>query len=88
MSNYCLPNLTYKGDKISVYAASTASTWIWAPALFVSSATAYYYGLIGLLTFLIPNIMCLIIFGCVSSYIINNKLADVSFLQLIQRASE
>lgn len=88
MSNYCLPNLTYKGDKISVYAASTASTWIWAPALFVSSATAYYYGLIGLLAFLIPNILCLIIFGYVSSYIVNNQYANVSFLQLIQRASE
>lgn len=83
-----LSDLVYKGDKVSVYAASTASTWIWAPALFVSSATAYYYGLIGLLAFLIPNILCLIIFGYVSSYIVNNQYANVSFLQLIQRASE
>lgn len=41
----------------------TASTWIWAPALFVSSSVAYYYGLAGLAIFLIPNILCLILFG-------------------------
>ena len=80
-------NLIYQGDTLSRYAASTASTWIWAPALFVSSSVAYYYGLAGLAIFLIPNILCLILFGIISSYIINNKMANVSFLQLIDRCS-
>lgn len=53
-----LNNLIYQGDNLSRYAASTASTWIWAPALFVSSSVAYYYGLAGLAIFLIPNILC------------------------------
>lgn len=80
-------NLIYQGDTLSRYAASTASTWIWAPALFVSSSVAYYYGLAGLAIFLIPNILCLILFGIISSYIINNEMANVSFLQLIDRCS-
>lgn len=92
-ANICSPicikmnNLIYQGDTLSRYAASTASTWIWAPALFVSSSVAYYYGLAGLAIFLIPNILCLILFGIISSYIINNEMANVSFLQLIDRCS-
>lgn len=45
------------------YAKSIASTWIWAPALFVSSQIAYQYGLAGFLMFLIPNVLTLLLFG-------------------------
>lgn len=41
---------------------SIAATWIWAPALFVSSTQAYKTGLPGLFWFLIPNVLCLMIF--------------------------
>ena len=41
---------------------SIAATWIWAPALFVSTEKAYLNGIVGLFWFLIPNILCLIIF--------------------------
>lgn len=43
-------------------ALSIAATWIWAPALFVSTEKAYTNGFVGLFWFLIPNVLCLIIF--------------------------
>jgi len=41
---------------------SIAATWIWAPALFVSGSQAYTNGIPGLFWFLVPNVLCLIIF--------------------------
>lgn len=43
-------------------ALSIAATWIWAPALFVSTEKAYTNGFVGLFWFLIPNVLCLIFF--------------------------
>lgn len=43
-------------------ALSVAATWIWAPALFVSAEKAYINGYAGLLWFLVPNIICLLLF--------------------------
>ena len=43
-------------------ALSIAATWIWAPALFVSTEKAYTAGWVGLFWFLVPNALCLIIF--------------------------
>lgn len=43
-------------------ALSIAATWIWAPALFVSTEKAYTNGFVGLFWFLIPNVLCLILF--------------------------
>ena len=48
------------------YALSMASTWIWAPALFVSSSMAHNNGLLGLCMFIIPNALTLILFGWLS----------------------
>lgn len=45
-----------------VSALSIAATWIWAPALFTSTENAYTKGFAGLFWFLIPNILCLILF--------------------------
>lgn len=36
-------------------ALSIAATWIWAPALFVSTEKAYSTGWVGLFWFLVPN---------------------------------
>ena len=44
-------------------ALSIAATWIWAPALLVSSEKAYQWGWVGLFWFLVPNILCLIFFS-------------------------
>lgn len=43
-------------------AMSIAATWIWAPALFTSAEKAYSSGMPGLFWFLIPNVLCLILF--------------------------
>ena len=42
---------------------SIAATWIWAPALLISSEKAYSWGVSGLFWFLVPNVLCLIIFS-------------------------
>lgn len=44
-------------------AMSIAATWIWAPALFVSSQQAFENGFVGFLFFLIPNILALLIYA-------------------------
>ena len=49
-------DLVYRGDNDNTYAMSIAATWIWSPAIFVSSSIAYFNGLYGFLWFLIPNI--------------------------------
>lgn len=43
-------------------AMSIAATWIWAPALFVSAEKAYSNGFVGLFWFLVPNVLCLLLF--------------------------
>lgn len=45
-----------------ISALSIAVTWIWAPSLFTSAEKAYTNGLPGLFWFLVPNVLCLIIF--------------------------
>lgn len=53
------------GDRNSgwiVSALSIAATWIWAPALFISTENAYTNGFAGLFWFLVPNVLCLILF--------------------------
>lgn len=42
-------------------ALSIASTWVWAPALFVSSTQAFTNGWVGLSWFLIPNALALLL---------------------------
>jgi Na+/proline symporter len=42
---------------------SIAATWIWAPALFVSAQKAYTNGWLGLFWFLVPNVLCLLLFS-------------------------
>jgi len=43
-------------------ALSIAATWIWAPAMFTSAENAYARGFAGLFWFLVPNVLCLILF--------------------------
>lgn len=43
-------------------AMSIAATWIWAPALFTSAEKAYANGYVGLFWFLVPNVLCLLLF--------------------------
>lgn len=53
------------GDRNAGYlmsALSIAATWIWAPSLFVSTEKAYMNGVVGLFWFLVPNVLCLMLF--------------------------
>lgn len=46
-----------------IMAFSIAASWIWAPALFVSSQIAYTQGYVALLWFAIPNALALVLYG-------------------------
>lgn len=54
-----------RGDPLTPFAGAltVAATWIWAPALFISAQKAYQHGWLGLFWFLVPNVLCLIVFG-------------------------
>lgn len=45
-----------------ISALSIAATWIWAPSLFTSTEKAYANGVVGLFWFLVPNVLCLMLF--------------------------
>lgn len=53
------------GGKLSPLSGSLsiAAAWIWAPAFFVSSERSYLYGWQGLAWFIIPNVLCLLLFA-------------------------
>lgn len=55
--------LLWKNAKSLFYMASIAATWIWTPAIFISSEKAYFSGINGFLMFLIPNVLTLIVFA-------------------------
>ena len=57
---------TAKGLDTVQYAMSIAATWVWAPAIFVASGVACQYGLEGLLWFIVPNVLTLVLFGYVA----------------------
>lgn len=57
--NFCVGS---RSENWILSALSIAATWIWAPALFVSTEKAYSTGWIGLFWFLVPNALCLVIF--------------------------
>lgn len=59
VERFCVGN---RSENWLMSALSIAATWIWAPALFVSTEKAYSAGWIGLFWFLVPNALCLVIF--------------------------
>lgn len=59
VERFCIGN---RRENWIMSALSIAATWIWAPALFVSTEKAYTNGFVGLFWFLAPNVLCLIIF--------------------------
>lgn len=52
-----------------VGAMSVASTWIWAPALFIAAQKAFQEGLPGLMWFTVPNVACLVLFAFLATRI-------------------
>ncbi len=59
IEGFCVGN---RNSNWMVSALSIAATWIWAPALFTSTENSYTKGFAGLFWFLIPNILCLMLF--------------------------
>lgn len=59
IERFCVGN---RNTGWGVSALSIAATWIWAPALFTSTENAYTKGFAGLFWFLVPNVLCLILF--------------------------
>lgn len=59
IERFCVGN---RNNGWIVSSLSIAATWIWAPALFTSTENAYTKGFAGLFWFLVPNVLCLILF--------------------------
>lgn len=57
--DYLTANRSVSATRMAI---SIATTWIWAPAIFVSAEQAYTNGYAGLLWFLVPNVLCLFLF--------------------------
>lgn len=79
--------LLYKGSDMFTYAASMAATWIWAPALFVSAEMTHTWGIAGLLVFLVPNVLALLVFGDIASYVVSKYKGRVTFGEAMVKAS-
>jgi Na+/proline symporter len=65
-------------------ALAVAASWIWAPALFVSTHVGYKWGYSGLFWFVLPNILALTIFAPVA-YRLRHKLPEgFSYIEFIK----
>ena len=63
---------------------SIASSWIWAPALFVSVQVAYQQGLAGIFWFTLPNVIALLIFAIFAPRIRARLPEGYTFTQYIK----
>lgn len=64
---------------------SIASSWIWAPALFVSVQVAYQMGLAGIFWFTLPNVIALLIFALFAPRIRARMPEGYTFTQYIKQ---
>lgn len=69
------------------YSTSIASSWIWAPAIFISSQQAYVNGISGFLMFFIPNLLTLILFAYVANYV-RSKIEGYTVVDAIQSSPQ
>ncbi len=67
---------------------SIASSWIWAPALFVSVQVAYQMGLAGIFWFTLPNVIALLIFALFAPRIRSRLPQGYTFTQYIKHRLE
>jgi len=63
---------------------SIAVTWIWAPALFISSQKAYNQGIAGVFWFLVPNSLALVLIGYLSTRVRKSFKDGFTFPQFIR----
>jgi Na+/proline symporter len=79
-------NLLFANRSLKMVSSALAinSHWFWAIAIFVSPAVAYNWGIIGLLWFVIPNALSLIVVGFLSRKIRNDYPDGYSLTEIIQ----
>lgn len=66
-----------------VGAMSIAASWIWAPAIFVSTRIGYEWGYSGLLWFIVPNMLSLIIFAPVAVMVRKRLPLGYSYIEAV-----
>ena len=64
---------------------SIAASWIWAPAIFISSQTGYRWGLSGLLWFIVPNMLALVIFAPFASKVRSTLPLGYSYIEYLRK---
>lgn len=67
-----------------VGAMSIAASWIWAPALFVSTQVGYQWGYSALVWFIIPNMLALLLFVAVAQKVRKRIPLGFSYLEHIR----
>jgi Na+/proline symporter len=65
-------------------ALAVAASWIWAPALFVSTQVGYQWGYSGLVWFVVPNMLALIIFAPLAQRVRRTLPAGYSYIEFIR----
>lgn len=65
-------------------ALSIAASWIWAPALFVSTQIGFKWGFSGLLWFTLPNMLTLMVFGIFASKIRQLLPNGYSYIEMLR----
>lgn len=81
-----LDKLLYRGGSDLEYAASMASTWIWAPAIFVAASMGYFYGWVGVALFSIPNALAIVFFGYFAAIVRWDVREGITFLNALESA--
>lgn len=67
-------------------AMSIAASWIWAPAIFVSTRIGYEWGYSGLLWFIVPNMASLMIFAPLALLVRRRLPNGYSYVQTLRNA--
>lgn len=67
---------------------SIAASWIWAPAIFISSQTGYKWGYAGLLWFCVPNMLALVIFAPLASKIRRTIPGGYNYIEFLKTGDQ
>ncbi len=73
---------SFKGIKAAL---SICASWIWAPALFISTQIAYEWGISALFWFSLPNILALTVFGRLAKKVREKVPEGFSFFSLLEK---
>lgn len=65
---------------------SIAASWIWAPAIFISSQTGFKWGYAGLLWFCVPNMLALILFAPLATKVRRSLPQGYNYIEYLQKA--